>query len=126
MAKTAMLFGVLMVLIAPISMAAAGTFAKTAMIPAAFGAILLVCGLIATNPNLRKHAMHGAAVVGLLGALGGVGMSVPKLVKGVTLERPIAVYSQLALGILSAVFVLLAVKSFVNARKARQDAFGLK
>lgn len=122
MNKIAIAFGVLMVLIAPVSMVAAGHVSPTAFIPAGFGLVLIVCGIVAGNPSLRMHAMHAAALVGLLGLLGGLGMSVPKLVKGDELARPIAVYSQLALGILSAVFVVLAVKSFIDARKARRLA----
>jgi hypothetical protein len=66
--------------------------------------------------------MHGAALVGLLGTLGGLGMSVPKLVRSEPLARPIATYSQLALGILAAIFVVLAVKSFIDARRSRRAA----
>ncbi len=39
---------------------------KTALIPAAFGVLLVVCGLLAFNAAFRKHAMHLAAVVGLV------------------------------------------------------------
>src|SRR5947209_20632878 len=48
-----------------------GKVSPTALIPAFFGAVLAICGLLAFKDNLRKHAMHAAAVVGLLGALGG-------------------------------------------------------
>ena len=44
---------------------------KTALIPAALGAILVVCGALAFNEKLRKHVMHLAAMVGLFGVLGG-------------------------------------------------------
>ena len=33
------------------------------LIPAFFGMILLVCGVLADNDKLRKHVMHLAAVV---------------------------------------------------------------
>ena len=88
--------GVLIALISPVSILLAGHFAGTALIPAGFGAVLILCGVLAANPARRKHAMHAAALIGLLGALGGLGMSIPKLLKGVPLERPVAVYSQLA------------------------------
>jgi hypothetical protein len=122
MAKIAIAFGILIILIAPVSMVAAGHYTPTALIPAAFGVLLIVCGVAATNPKLRMHAMHGAALVGLLGTLGGLGMSVPKLVRSEPLARPIATYSQLALGILAAIFVVLAVKSFIDARRSRRAA----
>src|SRR5207253_7402475 len=53
----------------------------TALIPAYFGAALILCGLIALNENLLKHAMHAAAMVGLVGLLAGAGMGLPKLPK---------------------------------------------
>ena len=43
----------------------------TALIPAAIGGMLAVCGLLAFNDKFRKHAMHFAAIVGLVGAIGG-------------------------------------------------------
>ncbi|MBV8203231.1 MAG: hypothetical protein JOZ15_21665, partial [Acidobacteria bacterium] len=42
----------------------------TALIPLAFGLLLIVCGVLARREALLKHAMHAAAVLGLLGFLG--------------------------------------------------------
>lgn len=120
MAKIAIVFGILIILISPASMVAAGNFTRTALIPAYFGLALVACGLVAMKPNFRMHAMHAAALVGLLATLGGLGMSIPKLLKSEALARPIATYSQLALGILAAAFVVLTVKSFIDARRARR------
>lgn len=39
----------------------------TALIPSFIGTLLLVLGLLAFNPKLRKHVMHGAAMVAILG-----------------------------------------------------------
>ncbi len=122
MPKLAIVFGILIALISPVSMVVSGHFAVTAMIPAFFGIVLILCGVIAMKPNLRMHAMHGAALVGLVGTLGGLGMSVPKLLKSEALARPVAVYSQLAMGIIASVFVVLTVKSFIDARRARKLA----
>lgn len=122
MAKIAIVFGILITLISPVSMIAAGHYTPTALIPGAFGVVLILLGAVALKPNLRMHAMHGAALVGLLGVLGGLGMSIPKLLKSEPLARPIATYSQLALGILAAIFVGLTVKSFMDARRARREA----
>lgn len=122
MAQIAIVFGVLVALISPVSMLAAGQFTGTAMIPAGFGIVLILLGLVALKPTLRMHAMHGAALVGLIGMLGGLGMSIPKLLGSEPLARPIAVYAQLAMGILMAIFVALTVKSFIDARRARRAA----
>jgi len=99
--------------------------AKTALIPAVFGAAFLVCGVLASvKESLRKHAMHAAAVVGVIGCLGGLGMGIPKhkMITGVDPARPAAVQAQIWLGVLCGVFVLMCVKSFIDARHARKKA----
>ncbi len=96
----------------------------TALIPAFFGLPLTLCGGLALNPKFLKHAMHGAATIGLLGALGAGSMGLrklPTLLDG-TAERPIAIVMQLVMGVVCAVFVGLCVRSFINVRKAREAA----
>ena len=93
----------------------------TALIPAVEGVLLLVCGLIALKPTLTKHAMHGAAVIGLIGLLAALGRLVPKLVKGV-LPDALALTSLLLMIALSAGFVLVCVLHFRATRKARERA----
>jgi uncharacterized membrane protein (UPF0136 family) len=90
----------------------------TALIPAGFGAVLLLCGLIvAFAPNTRKHVMHVAAVVGLLGAVGGV---MPLARNDMDTSKSGTVAGMLMVG-LSAIFVLLCIRSFVLARVARSE-----
>jgi hypothetical protein len=43
----------------------------TALIPAFFGLPLVILGVLALQEGWRKHAMHAAVVVGLIGFLGG-------------------------------------------------------
>lgn len=98
----------------------------TALIPAGFGAVLLVCGLLAIKPSIRMHVMHVAALVGVLGTLGGLGMGGPKipaLMNG-TAERPSAVKLQVTMGVICLLFVVMCVKSFINARRRRKLAGG--
>jgi hypothetical protein len=101
-----------------------GAVSMTALIPAFFGIPLLLFGLVARseNPKARMHAMHGAAVVGLVGALGGLGMGLPKIPKLLdhTAERPLAVIMQIAMGIVCVVFVALCVRSFIAVRRNRR------
>ena len=92
----------------------------TPLIPALFGAPLLLLGLLALKERFLKHAMHAAAMVGLLGLLGSLGMVVPKLpavARGEALERPEAFHSQVAMAALCGVFVVVCVRSFIAARK---------
>jgi hypothetical protein len=89
----------------------------TALIPAAFGVAFVVLGLLARQDRLRMHVMHLAAVLGLLGFIGSAVMVVLALSRGV--ERPLAFAMQVLMGLASAAFVALCVKSFVDARRSR-------
>lgn len=116
-----MLFGFLLAVIGVAGYFFSGSGSMTALIPAAFGIILYICGRIAlVAPGLRKHVMHVAALVGLLGTLGGLGMAIPKLglLFAGEAERPLAIYIQLGMGVASALFVVLCVKSFIDARRS--------
>jgi hypothetical protein len=93
----------------------------TALIPAFFGLPIGVLGLGALRPTWRKHAMHAAAVLALLGLLGS-STGVPKvlsLIAGNEVERPAAAISQGIMAVLCLVFVVAAVKSFINARRSQ-------
>jgi len=90
----------------------------TALIPAFFGAPLLVCGLIAMRENLLKHAMHAAAMIGLLGSLGGLSNSIRGILKDVPNYRSVG-YS-FVMGVVCTVFVALCIRSFIQARKRRE------
>lgn len=91
----------------------------TALIPAFFGLPLIVCGVLALNENRRKHAMHAAAVIGLLGFLAPLGRLIPTMIRG-TFELNTATQGMLAMMALCLVFVVLCVKSFIDARIARK------
>ncbi|MEL7266442.1 MAG: hypothetical protein AAFP69_16740, partial [Planctomycetota bacterium] len=57
----------------------------TALIPAGVGLLMGLFGMMALKESMLKHAMHGAATVGLLGALMGIGrgaMGVGKFFSG--------------------------------------------
>jgi cytochrome bd-type quinol oxidase subunit 2 len=93
----------------------------TALIPAFVGVLLLVTWLIARRgEGARRHAMHAAMVVALLGALGSL-MNVAKigsLIDG-TAERPAAIVVSLIMFVALVVYLVLGIRSFVQARKAR-------
>ena len=101
-----------------------GTASHTALIPAAFGVVLLVLGVIAQNDRARRHAMHLAAMIGVIGFAGTARalLKLPSLLGGAAVERPAAVAAQSAMAVLMAIFVALCVRSFVAARRARRQA----
>lgn len=120
MANTTILFGVLLILLGAGGYVGSGMTSPTALIPAVFGLLLIVAGAITRNEARRKHAMHGAAMVGLLGFLGSASglLQLPALMSGGEVARPMAVWSKSAMAALCLVFVGLCVKSFIDARRS--------
>lgn len=110
-------FGVILIVLGVGSYVATGRSSVTALIPAFFGAVLVVCALVASNEAARKHAMHAGVAIGLIGALAALGRGVPAALSG-GVTRP-AVVSQLMMGVLLLIYVGLGVQSFIAARKAR-------
>lgn len=127
MPTTTLLFGLMLVIYGIYLYFDSASKSPTALIPAGFGVIFALLGLIASlKETLRKHAMHAAAAVGVIGCLGGLMMGLPKLqtFTGHPPERPEAVKAQILLGAVCGVFVLMCVKSFIDARAARKDGSG--
>jgi uncharacterized membrane protein len=98
-----------------------GKISPTALIPAFFGATLVLCGALAFNDKLRKHVMHLAAMVGLVGAIGGFMPLVRQYSKtgDLDLTKPSAVAGELMI-LVCVVFVGMCVNSFIQAKKARK------
>jgi hypothetical protein len=87
----------------------------TALIPAAVGVVLLLLGVFARmNEGLRKHLMHAAVLVALLGFVASAGRLVSKLSD---LTYNAALVSQVSMALVCLLFVILAIKSFVDARR---------
>jgi len=88
----------------------------TAAIPSGFGILLIVCALMAkAMPNARKHIMHLAVLVALLGVIGGAMM----FFKGLGAEERDMkkLLDQGLMAVLCLVFMVMAVNSFVQARR---------
>jgi hypothetical protein len=96
-----------------------GRQSMTALIPAAFGAVFVVLGLLAQGATRRKHTMHaaaGLAVLGLAGSIGGV-IKAFKWLGGTEPARPAAVVSQSIMAVLLIIFLVLCIRSFIAARR---------
>ena len=98
-----------------------GGASLTALIPAAFGVAIALAGVVARDDRMRKHAMHAAVLVALIGFLGSVRgvLQIGALLDG-TATRPAAVVSQAIMAVLTLGYIVLAVRSFVQARRARR------
>jgi hypothetical protein len=118
MPATTRLFGILLIVLGLASYVATGRTSVTALIPAFVGALFVLLALAARNPAARKHVMHAAVALGLLGALGTLGRVIPAVSQG-NATRP-AVLAQIAMTVLLFVYVALGVRSFIEARRARR------
>lgn len=115
------LIGAALVITGAVAYFVSDTGSLTALIPAAVGLLLVIAGLIARNPKLRKHAIHGALAVALLGAIGSL-MNVAKLgdlIAG-TAERPGAIISSTIMLVLLVALITAGARSFIAARRGRQ------
>jgi uncharacterized membrane protein len=121
MANTTISFGVILLVLGIGGYFGSGMVSLTALIPALFGLLLLICGVVARDPNKRKHAMHFAAMVGLLGFLGSArGLAkIGAVLAGQPVERQNAVIAQAIMAILMLIFTALCVRSFIQARRSR-------
>ncbi len=118
MSNVSMFFGVVLMALGGGLYFASETRAITALIPAFFGVAFVVLGAIARNDAARKHAMHVAAMLGLIGCVFPAYRVVSAVVAGT--ELGLAHYGQIAMAALCAVFVALCVKSFIDSRKERK------
>ena len=122
MAPIAIVFGVLLTVLGGGLYVYSEMASITALIPAFFGLPLIVLGVIARNENARKHAMHGAALIGLVGFAMPAYMVIAGLVRGDVFG--LAKGEQAAMSVLCLVFLVLCVKSFIDVRKARKQKEG--
>ena len=119
MPSTTRTFGLILIVLGLASYFLTGRASVTALIPAFFGAVFVILALVARNESARKHAMHAAVALGLLGFLGTLRV-IPAVTRG-EFTRP-AVLAQLAMMVLMAIYVALGVQSFKAARRARLAA----
>lgn len=98
-----------------------GHVSPTALIPAGFGLVLMLCGFLAFKDSLRKHVMHLAAMVGLVGAICGFIPLMMQYKKNGSFDpkKPSAISGEVMI-LVCVIFVVLCVKSFIDARKHRQ------
>jgi uncharacterized membrane protein len=118
-----MLFGILLVFLGGTLFGASDLPIErrwTALIPAFVGILLIACGVIGRNDKARKHAMHLAAMIALLGGVGGLVQGTRGLFSET--PKPLAITGSYIMAGLCAAFVALCVRSFIAARKARKQA----
>ncbi|BAM02291.1 hypothetical protein [Phycisphaera mikurensis] len=112
--------GALLVALAAAAAAISRSGSPTVWIPAFLGVPLLICGLVALKPAARAAAVHIALVLGLLGAVA----SLWKLIDTVGSDggTALSTVSQLAMFVICTMYLVLGIRSFAAARRARKRA----
>lgn len=99
------------------SILGAATQSVTALIPAFIGIPMLV-GAIVANKSV-KVGIHIAVLFSFLGALAGLGRIIPGSIKGsLDWSKPSSLFI-LAMTVICLFYTIMAVRSFIAARKAR-------
>ncbi|MEM1062684.1 MAG: hypothetical protein AAGJ97_10215 [Planctomycetota bacterium] len=126
MARVTIIFALLLIGAGVATISAAEKKSPTALIPAFEGILLLGLGAAAAaKPGARKHIMHGAATVGLLGVI----LPLSRLPKAIfpaegSDPKALVAASLAAMAALSAGFVVACVDSFIRARAEAKEAAG--
>ena len=123
MAKISITFGIILIILGLISYFGISSESITALIPTFLGIPVLILGFLGLNEKYLKHAMHGAAVLMLLGFGGTVGGLIKffRMLGGEVFERPSAITIQAIMALICLVFLILAIKSFIDARRKRSE-----
>lgn len=117
MENVALLVGAILVAIGVGGYATAEVKSLTALIPAAIGVVFLIVGALVTAiPATRKHSMHVAAMVALLGILAVGGRGVMSL-SNMNLAKAISFGGTT---LVLVVFLVLAIQSFIEVRRERE------
>lgn len=111
--------GAILIVLGVIFYVVTGFASLTALVPAAIGLVILILGLVARKASAHQHAIHGALVVALLGALA----SIMPVVDGLPDGEPAAIESLLTI-LVCVAYIALGVRSFIAARRAREAAGG--
>jgi uncharacterized membrane protein len=123
MPKLSITYGIIFILMGLISYFGISSESITALIPAFFGVPMLILGWLGLNEKYRKHSMHIAAALMLLGFAGTISGLIKffKIFVGIQPERPAAVIVQAMMAVMCLVFLFFAFKSFIDVRRNREE-----
>lgn len=133
MAKVTLVFAALLIALGLAGYFGTGSEHPTALIPTWFGVALGIFGFLAISPNesRRKIFMHINVTIGLAGFVGAAVEIVRSLVSTIDLNAAmsgaqpapingIALGSKIIMACLLLIYVMLCVRSFIAARRARK------
>lgn len=126
MAKVTLAFAVLLVAEGLIGYLSTGSVHPTALIPTWFGLGLGLFGFLAISPSekRRKIFMHVNVTIGVIGFLGALIVAIQGYgsarTHGITPDYVALTYKLIMAGLLL-IYVNLCVRSFINARRSREE-----
>jgi hypothetical protein len=123
MAKLTIAFGILLIVLALVGFVLTGSQHPTALIPGVLGLAFVLFGVMANTPDAKKRMlwMHISVTVALLGFVSTIPADIDaiRLSSGVFFSHPAAIEEKGAMSLLCLIYVILCVRSFINARRAR-------
>jgi hypothetical protein len=126
LARISVFFGALLFILGFVAYVGTGSAHPTALIPIYFGLPLVLFGFLAKSPveSRRKLYMHINVTVGLLGFLGAVGSAIHAYghARSLGVDPDMkALGAQLIMAALLFIYVMMCVRSFIDARKKMQE-----
>ncbi len=122
MPKLSINIGIILIILGMVFYIISGGASITALIPAFFGVAFGGLGMLAKrSESMRKHAMHAALLLALLGLGGSFGglIAIIGALGGTMPDRPQAAISQAIMAVLCIIFLVAGIKSFIDARKEK-------
>jgi peptidoglycan/LPS O-acetylase OafA/YrhL len=115
--------GVLLIVLGIASYVLTGAASATALIPSFFGLAFIGLGALAKrSESMRKHSMHAAlllAILGLGGSFGGL-LAMLGALTGDSPERFGAAAGQSIMALICIFFLVAGIRSFIKARKEQE------
>ena len=123
MAKVSIVFGLILIILGLVSYFGISSESITALIPAFLGVPILILGFLSLKEKYLKHSMHASAVLMLLGFGGTVSGLIKffRMLGGEIFERPSAITIQAIMAVICLMFLVLAIKSFIDARRGKSE-----
>jgi uncharacterized membrane protein (UPF0136 family) len=126
MAKVTIVFAILLIVLGLVGFFGTGSQHYTALIPAGFGVLMGIFGVLAMSPDegRRKLFMHINVTLGLIGFFGSAIRAVNSYgharSNGIDPDFK-AIGAQAVMAVLLLVYVAMCVKSFIDVRRAREN-----
>ncbi len=119
MAALSVWVGVILVVLGVAGYLMTDMVSPTALIPASFGIVLAILGVVGKAPERCRTAMHIAMVVALVGVLGSISglPAMFTMLAGGTIARPAAAVARSLMALLLIGFLALGIRSFIQARR---------